>query len=287
MSKAKIGVQGFTVKNEFKELGPYETLKRIGEIGYRSVEISQVDMTPENVAEIKRASEEFDIEIASLSAALKPNRPDQESLTTDYDKIVADCRELNCDLLRIGMLPRANMENLETVLEFAREANEVTKRLKEDGIKLYYHNHHIEFQKYDGKYMLDIIRDEAPLLGFELDVHWIHRGGLDPVEVIKDYAGKVELIHLKDYRIGHLPKEAIDAFKEGDNATFQKHYQNIIEFAELGQGTLDLKAIIEQSLASGARYLLVEQDNTYGRDPFESLAESRQHLLDLGYGDLF
>lgn len=286
MTQAKIGAQGFTVKKEFKELGPYETLKRLFEIGYNAVEISQVDMTPENVAEIKRASEEFGIEIASLSAALAPNRPEQESLTTDYEKIVADCKTLNCDLLRIGMLPRENMENLETVLAFAREANEVTKRLAEDGIKLYYHNHHNEFAKYNGKYVLDIIRDEAPLLGFELDVHWIYRGGLNPVDVIKDYAGKVELIHLKDYRIGHLPKEAMDAFREGDNATFQKHFHGLIQFAELGQGSLDLKAIIEASLESGVRYLLVEQDNTYGRDAFECLAESRQHLIDLGYGDL-
>lgn len=287
MTQARIGVQGFTVKKEFKELGPYETLKRIAEIGYRSVEISQVDMTPENVAEIKRASEEFGIEIASLSAGLKPNRPGQESLTTHYEKIVQDCRTLNCDLLRIGMLPRENMASLETVLEFCREANEVTKKLKEDGITLYYHNHHIEFSKYDGKYMLDIIREEAPLLGFELDVHWIHRGGEDPVKVIKDYAGKVELIHLKDYRISQLPEEAMEAYREGDNETFSKHFNNLVQFAELGQGSLDLKAIIEQSLASGVRYLLVEQDSTYGRDPFECLAESRQHLIDLGYGDLF
>lgn len=73
MTKAKIGVQGFTVKKEFKELGPYETLKRVADLGYGAVEISQVEMTAENVAEIKRASEEFDIEIASLSAGQHPN----------------------------------------------------------------------------------------------------------------------------------------------------------------------------------------------------------------------
>ncbi|UUX34414.1 sugar phosphate isomerase/epimerase family protein [Fundicoccus culcitae] len=286
MVKAKIGAQGFTVKQQFKDLGPYETMKRIADIGYHAIEISQVDMTAENVAEIKRASEDFKIEIASLSAGLKPNFPGQESLTTDYDKIVQDCRTLNCDLLRIGMLPRESMESLETVLEFCNDVNEVTKRLKEDGITLYYHNHHIEFAKYDGEYMLDIIRKNAPLLGFELDVHWIHRGGADPVKVIKDYKGKVELIHLKDYRISPLPKEAMDAYRNGDNATFGKYFQNLVQFGELGTGSLDFKAIIEQSIDSGARYLLVEQDDTYGRDPFESLKESLDYLVELGYGHL-
>lgn len=287
MVQAKIGAQGFTVKQQFKELGPYETLKRVADIGYRSIEISQVEMTPENVDELKRASDDFGIEIASISAGLKPQREGQESLTTHYDRIVEACKTLDCDLVRIGMLPRENMESMETVLDFCREANEVTKRLKEDGITLYYHNHHIEFSKFDGKYMLDIIRENAPLLGFELDVHWIHRGGLDPIKVIKEYTGKVELIHLKDYRIGHLTPEAMEAFRAGDNAKFQQSFHNLVQFAELGQGSLDLKGIIEQSLESGVRYLLVEQDDTYGRDPFECLAESRQHLIDLGYGDLF
>lgn len=58
--QVKIGVQGYTLKKQFSELGPYETLKKINELGYNAVEISQVDMTPENVAEIKRASEEFE-----------------------------------------------------------------------------------------------------------------------------------------------------------------------------------------------------------------------------------
>ena len=58
-------------------------------------------------------------------------------------------------------------------------------------------------------------------------------------------------------------------------------------FAELGTGSLPLKEIIEESISSGARYLLVEQDDTYGVDPFESLKISRDHLLELGYGNLF
>ncbi len=41
--------------------------------------------------------------------------------------------------------------------------------------------------------------------------------------------------------------------------------------------------MIEQALASGAHHLLIEQDRTYGRDIWESLAASRAHLVALGY----
>ena len=45
-------------------------MRKISELGYHAVEVSQIPMTPENVAEIKRASEEFDIKIAAMSAGL-------------------------------------------------------------------------------------------------------------------------------------------------------------------------------------------------------------------------
>ena len=40
-------------------------------------------------------------------------------------------------------------------------------------------------------------------------------------------------------------------------------------------------------LAGGSEYFLVEQDDTYGRDPFESLKISHDNLVKLGYGEWF
>jgi len=41
--------------------------------------------------------------------------------------------------------------------------------------------------------------------------------------------------------------------------------------------------IIEAAAAAGAEYLLIEQDLTYGRDPFDCLADSRAYLRSIGY----
>lgn len=285
--RAKIGVQAMMLKEKVEALGAYETFKKVHELGYHAIEVSQIPMTEENVSEIKRATEDFGIEVASMTAGLKPMQPGQESLTTDFDKIVRDCHTLDCNLLRIGMLPFEAMASLEKVIEFSHEVNAVAKKLQEEGIKLYYHNHHIEFTKYEGEYLLDIIRRQAPLLGFELDVHWVHRGGLNPVEVIKRYKDKVELIHLKDYRVNRVPESALESLYAGDTKGFMQQFTDIIEFAELGAGSLDFKAIIEASLDAGVRYLLVEQDDQYGRDPFDCLKDSRDHLIELGYSKLF
>lgn len=286
MTTAKIGVQAMMLKEKFEELGPYETLKKVSELGYNSVEISQIPMTDENVAEIKRARDEFNLEVASLSANVKP-AAGNDDLETNFDKIVDNCKTLNVDLVRIGMLPFESMKNLDTVLDFCREANDYAIKLKEHGIKLYYHNHHVEFKKYDGKFLLDIIAEECPDLGFEIDLHWVQRAGASPIDTLKRFAGKVDLIHLKDYRVGDIPDEAFTSLEEGDVGTFYNAFTNIIEFAELGQGSMDYKPIIEQALESGVRYMLVEQDMLYGRDPFDCLADSRDHLIELGYEDLF
>lgn len=45
--------------------------------------------------------------------------------------------------------------------------------------------------------------------------------------------------------------------------------------------------IIDQAVASGAQYLLIEQDDQYGRDSFDCLQTSRDNLVALGYENLF
>jgi sugar phosphate isomerase/epimerase len=284
---ARIGVQSMMLKNEFEADGAFTTLKRLNELGFNAVELSQISMSEASVGEIERARVELGMEIAALSAALEtPVGASGDSLTNDFDKIVADCKRLACGLVRIGMMPFSAMASKEALLDFCSRSNEMAARLAEQGIALYYHNHHIEFARYDGKYILEIIRESAPLMKFELDVHWIHRGGKDPVSVLKDYAGLVDLVHLKDYRIGQLAPNSFEFLQAGDFQAFMTAFEGVVQFAEVGEGNLDFKAIIDQSLTSGAKYLLIEQDNQYGRDPFDCLATSRDNLIALGFGDL-
>lgn len=284
MKKGLIGIQMSTIAKKIGELGAYGTLKACAELGYHCVEISQIPMTPENVADMKRACDEFGIKIAACSAAVESMIPGMpgEYLCSDFDKIVADCKTLNCDLLRIGMLPMTCMGSREKALEFVQKADMYAEKLKEHGIDLYYHNHHVEFVKYDGEYLLDIIKNNTKHLGFELDIHWIQRGGENPVEFVKKYAGRIRLLHLKDYRIAELQMP-----EKFDPKTFMSVFTSTVQFAEVGEGNLPIAECIQAGLEGGSEYFLVEQDDTYGRDPFESLKISRDNLIKLGYEDWF
>jgi sugar phosphate isomerase/epimerase len=284
----KIGVQAMMLKESFETEGVFETLQAVSEIGYRAVEISQVPMTPENVDALDRARTELGMDIGALSAMLTvPEGMPAESLTSDFDKIVADCKRLDATMLRMGMLPFDAMFSLDAVLAFCDASEEMAQRLAAQGIGLYYHNHHIEFAKYDGRFLLDVIADRAPSMGLEIDVHWVQRGGLDPVRTLQKYGDRVAMVHLKDYRIGRLPAEAFEALQRRDIPSFMTAFAGVVQFAEVGEGSLDFASIIDESARIGAKYLLVEQDDLYGRTPLECLRTSHDNLVALGFGELF
>jgi sugar phosphate isomerase/epimerase len=267
----RIGVQAMMLKDSFADIGPLETLRKVGEIGYHAVEVSQIPMTPENVAELDRSRTELGMDIAALSVMLQvPEGMPGDSLQKDFDKIVQDAKQLDAHLLRIGMLPLTALRTADDVINFAKQANECAARLHEQGIDLYYHNHHVEFAKTDGKYLLDVIADNSPAMGLEIDVHWVQRGGLDPVRTIDKYAGRAAMIHLKDYPIGELPPEAFELLQKADIKAFMEQFKNVAQFAEVGEGNLDFESIIAHAQTAGAQYLLVEQDELYGRTVWQA-----------------
>jgi sugar phosphate isomerase/epimerase len=283
MKKGKFAVQMMMVKGKVAELGVYETMRQIHELGYRAVEVSQIPMTAENVAEFKRAAQDFDIKIAAMSATIE-SKPGSngDNLTEHFQKIVDDCKALDCTYLRLGMLPINILGDKSKIMDFIHQLEAMARRLDEYGIQFYYHNHHVEFQKYDGEYLLDLIKNNTSKLGFEIDVHWVARAGVNPVEVLKQYEGRIGLLHIKDFRVGTINLEGIT-----DRASYQQKVHNNIEFAEIGEGNLDMKTIIDAGLAYGSEYFIIEQDNTYGKDPFDCLKLSADNLREMGYADWF
>jgi sugar phosphate isomerase/epimerase len=283
---AKIGVQMMMLKQQVERFGAYATLKSLADIGFGSVEVSQIPMTPDVISDFAHARDDLGVQIAAISATVTDQPGANEPLDTRFDKIVADCHTLQTSNIRIGMMPHAAMRSAAALTNFCTMADEQARRLADEGIQLHYHNHHIEFAKRGGVYILDHIREQAPNLRFEIDVHWVQRGGEHPQSILKNYAGLVDLVHLKDYRIGDLPDEAFNALVRGDQETWQVAWTNVIEFGEVGEGNLDWPDIIDTAIASGARHLLIEQDRQYGRDPLDSLTISHHNLVELGYGDL-
>lgn len=285
---ARIGIQLMMLKEHVAQDGILPVLRRVKDTGFEVVEVSQIPMTEENVAGMEAARDELGIHFAAISAKTSaPEDSDELTLAKHFDLHVEHARRLGTKHLRIGMMPLSAMASQEAFDAFAAEADGYARRMADAGLRLSYHNHHVEFAKLGGVTLLDQLRQKAPHLRYEIDCHWVQRGGRDPERTLADFDGVLELVHLKDYRITLPPAEVLAAAAGGDRSAFTRFWGGeIVQFAEVGQGTLDWKPVIEQALASGAQHLLIEQDQTYGRDIFESLAMSRQHLVTLGFEPL-
>ena len=282
---ARIGVQMMMLKSKVEETGPYEVLRRLDTIGFQAVEVSQIPMTPENVAEMRRAKDELGTDFGALSAGLEAGPND--SLVDDYTKIVADARTLGASRLRIGMMPFAAMASHEALLAFCRQAEEIAVRLAGDGLTLYYHNHHLEFAQRDGTSILDIIRAEAPTMRLEIDVHWVQRGGGTRSAHCRSTPGWSTWSTSRTTGSGSCRRPRSRLYSPATTPRFMQAFTGVVQFGEVGEGNLEWTAIIDQAIASGAQYLLIEQDDQYGRDPYDCLQTSRDNLVALGYQKLF
>ena len=279
----KIALNMSMVKQIMWDQGPNVTFRKVKEAGISYFELSQVDMTDIFIDQVLEASARHGVEVMSTSVNYKPLFGPQAKgldLERDLDRIIEVNKKLGVSYVRDSLMPADCVHNEAGYYAAAEDFNHYGKILADHGIKLYYHNHHFEFEKYGDKTGLELLVEntDPAYLGFQLDVHWIARAGEDPVKWIKRLAGRIDMVHLKDYRI-YFPdvKPSPDVL----------HNEQSIQFAEIGEGNLDMKAIIDASIEGGAIYLPIEQDKTYGIDPFDCIRTSVENIQVMGYGDLF
>ncbi|WP_257181397.1 sugar phosphate isomerase/epimerase family protein [Corynebacterium cystitidis] len=282
---ADIGVQLMMLKDQVAEEGMYPILEKLKDINIASVEVSQIPMDEKNTADLERGINELGIEVGALSVALKPGlTATGDNLEEHYHKIVADCKRLNARFVRIGMMPFDAMVSLEATESWAAEVAPWAEKLAKDGITLCYHNHHVDLHRFDnGERIFDVVRRVAPELNFEVDLHWVQRGGMAPLDMLKEYSGVCKLIHVKDYRVTALPQEAIDLMSAGKVMEGYDKFVNIVEFAEVGQGNMNWPELMPAAKEAGAEYFFIEQDMTYGRDPLDCIKDSREYLASIGW----
>ena len=181
------------------------------------------------------------------------------------------------------MMPFTAMVSKEACEAWAAECEQGAQKLADHGITLCYHNHHVDLIRFGDERIFDIVRRVAPSLHFEVDLHWVQRGGMAPLDMLEQYAGVCKLIHVKDFRVTPLPQEAVDKMTSGDIAGGFQAFLNIAQFAEVGQGNMNWPKLLPAAEAAGAEFFFIEQDDTYGRDPFDCIADSRAYLKSIGY----
>ena len=279
-----LGLQLMMLKDQIEKDGMYEVLRQVRDLDLDAVEVSQVAMTDELIEDLVRGKADFGVETAAMSASLT-SPGNGFPLDTELERAVEACQKLGTRFLRIGMMPFGAMVSKEACEMWAAEVEPYAARLAKQGITLCYHNHHVDLIQFDGERIFDIVRRVAPSLLFEVDLHWVQRGGMAPLDMLEAYSGACKLIHVKDFRIAPLDAEVYRKFEAGEMEMkeFYGHFTGLAQFAEVGQGNMNWPALLPAAEKAGAEYFLIEQDDTYGRDPIDCIRESREYLRSIGY----
>lgn len=249
----KIGAQFYTLREKATTLPELsEALKKVADIGYTAVQISGVC-----AYEPSWLKEELDKNgLKCVLTHWNAQEVKDEPLT-----VLEKHKTFGCPYIGLGSMPGG--VNEESLRKFIADYKSVADILQKNGSKLFYHNHHWEFGRCsDGELIMDKILDSfSPSeLGITMDTFWVQYGGADCCDWLDKMTGRVECIHLKDMAI------------VGDEQ----------RMASIGTGNLNFEKIASHAESAGTKYLLVEQDFTYGKDPFECLKDSYRYLKSLG-----
>jgi sugar phosphate isomerase/epimerase len=230
-----------------------KSMKKIKGMGYNAVQVSGFGPVEHEV--VKDIMDAEGLAICATHIGF-------DRLKNDFDDVVRQHKLWNCKYVGVGAMPQDYSKSAEGYRAFAKEASELGRRLKDNGLQFIYHNHNFEFMKFDGVTGMDILLNESDpeAFDFEIDTYWVQAGGAHPVDWIKRVQGRMKVVHFKDMVVGSDRKPTM---------------------AEIGEGNLNWPAIIDACREIGVEWCLVEQDICL-RDPFESLEMSLKTLKDLG-----
>lgn len=248
----QIGAQFFTVRELCKTPeGLADTLKKVADIGYRTVQISGT--CPYDAAWLKEQLDKNGLQCVVTHIPVP-------RLTGETEQVIRDHEVFGCDRIGLGYYS-FDPEKGESYEKFLETFVPVAEKVQAAGKLFMYHNHDQEFKKLsDGRIILEHLMEDVPAqtMGFTLDTFWVTAGGGDPAQWLEKLAGRIPCIHLKDFAYGR-------------------------RMAVVGEGNINFDRVFEKAEAGGTRYMLVEQDDCGGEDPLECLRRSYQFLRSRGF----
>jgi sugar phosphate isomerase/epimerase len=242
------------------------TLKKIAEIGYKELESA----TSRKGGYYGLKAKEFAAKVKEYGLSWKahhttgaPRRSTgtppagfvaPKNLQENYQEVVNELAEGGVGYLVCSSTPIDTMESIKKSIETFNKTGEAARKA---GINFAFHNHVKEFEKVDDKLPYDMFLSEvsADLMKMELDLAWVTKAGVDPLELFKKSPGRYPLWHVKDLdRVTQKP-------------------------VEVGAGYVDLKRIFADAKTAGLQHIFVEQDAA--PQPLDNIAASLKNLQKL------
>ncbi len=271
-AKEILGVQLYSVRDDMKN-DPLGTLKQISAMGYKYVEhANYVDRKfyTYSAADFKKVLDDQGLQMPSGHTKFGKEHWDEakNDFTDSWKYTVEDAAIVGQHYVISPWLDeslRKNMNELKSFLELFNKNGELCKK---SGMKYGYHNHDFEFSTMiDGKRLYDIIlaSTDPKLVAQQMDIGNMYGAGGRPLELLKQYPGRFELVHVKD------------------EIKSSKGEMGGYESTQLGAGVIQVKDVLDLARKSGTTYFIIEQESYQGKSPLESVKEDFGIMKNWGY----
>jgi sugar phosphate isomerase/epimerase len=175
-----------------------------------------------------------------------------ERYRDEPDAVAAEANALGLEYAGCAWIPHQGDFDEKTCREAIAVFNKAGEVMAKHGLKFFYHVHGFEFQPFGQGTLLDLLFQETnpKFVHYEMDIFWIVFPGQDPVKLLQKYPNRWRLMHLKDMRKG-TPTGAL---------TGQTDVKND---AALGQGLMDLPAILRAAKQVGVKWYFIEDESPW------------------------
>ncbi len=234
--KAGIALQLYTLRGPAKKDLP-GTLNKAADMGWKYVQWSGMPSLPAD--KIRTALDKAGLKCIAAHTAV-------ELFEQKFQEQVAFWKTVGATYVGPGGMMRDCTANLKAWLQGARRLDALGAKLREVGMRLTFHNHTHEFEKFPGdprtkhQILMDATRPENVCA--ELDLAWAAAAGVDVAPYLRKLKDRCPTVHAKDILL------------KGKKHTL----------TALGQGSLNWNDIFAAGKYSGIQWYIYEQDNGQG-----------------------
>jgi sugar phosphate isomerase/epimerase len=236
-----VGLQLYSLRNQFQADGVEKTLDRVKGFGFKYVELAGTyGKTP---VEFKAALEARGL--VAVSGHIGFDRWEKEP-----EAAAKEAADLGLKFVGCAWITHTAPFDEKACRHAAEVFNKAGKATAALGIQFFYHDHGYEFAKHGEGTLFDLLVKETDpkLVGFQMDVLWVVFPGQDPAKLLTAYPDRWVLMHLKDLRKG---------VKTGE-LTGKTDVRNDVV---LGTGQVEWNSLVEAIGKTKVQYAFIEDES--------------------------
>jgi sugar phosphate isomerase/epimerase len=266
-----IGLQLYSVRDDMKK-DPLGTLTQLAKIGYKHVEhANYIDRKfyGYSAKEFKKVLDDLGLKMPSGHTVMGKNHWDtaKKDFTDSWKYTVEDAAYMGQKYVISPWMDESMRKTYDDMVRYLDIFNLSGELCQKSGMKFGYHNHWAEFtEQLNGMKLFDIMMQKLDVnkVVMQLDIGNMYIGGAKALDVIGQYPGKFELIHVKD-------EVAVN--------TAEKY-----ESAILGKGIIPVKEVLDICRKTGGtKVYIIEQESYQGKEPIACMKEDFEIMKNWGY----